>query len=197
MTNINKIITEAINNQLLFNTLKTYGTNLANYANRLTNINKGGGNAPEIMFFLNELKNFALNLSNAIARCVNKNNLNEAYYGNTFGIGMSDVPLINNAYLGFMRGVKDDMFSNFRRNNGKNDKYANNFNSSNGSSINIPNNAKLSVLLTQYYPLIHQKYMKLDRKYQGAISNMNPPLPKYIINEVENVIRVVNQAQRI
>ena len=194
MVSLHKIITEAINNQVLFSDLRIHASNLERFNQNMRNSNTN--NNTEISQFLNELYTFTLELTNALKRCINKNNLNEANYS---GYGFANAPVYSDLYYSMARGFNNDVMGDIKnkwdRIRGKGHYATNNGNRYNGKNTNLPKNQTLQTLLTQYYPLIHQKYIKLNNKYGNAIQNMNPPNPKYIINEIESVISTINKAQ--
>lgn len=196
MDRIRQIIREAVNNQVLFSDLNILANQLEREGNGLR---QSRNNTAEISQFFGELYKFTAALVNAIRRCVRKQSLNEI----SSGWGFEDSPTLSNMYYsmkqGFNQDLLGDMASNFRqiKNNftsrGRNS-YRQNGNGG-GGATNIPNNEKLQILLTQYYPLIHQKYTNLNRKYNNAIVNMNPAYPKNIIQYTEDVIQTINNAQ--
>lgn len=196
MDRIRQIIREAVNNQVLFSDLNILANQLEREGNGLR---QSRNNTAEISQFFGELYKFTAALVNAIRRCVRKQNLNEI----SSGWGFEGSPTLSNMYYsmkqGFNQDLLGDMVGNFRQ-------IKNNFTGRGGSSYqqsgngggrptNIPNNEKLQILLTQYYPLIHQKYISLNRKYNNAIVNMNPAYPKNIIQYTEDVIQTINNAQ--
>ena len=196
MDRIRQIIREAVNNQVLFSDLNILANQLEREGNGLR---QSRNNTAEISQFFGELYKFTAALVNAIRRCVRKQNLNEI----SSGWGFEGSPTLSNMYYsmkqGFNQDLLGDMVGNFRQ-------IKNNFTGRGGNSYqqsgngvgrptNIPNNEKLQILLTQYYPLIHQKYVNLNRKYNNAIVNMNPAYPKNIIQYTEDVIQTINNAQ--
>lgn len=196
MDRIRQIIREAVNNQVLFSDLNILANQLEREGNGLR---QSRNNTAEISQFFGELYKFTAALVNAIRRCVRKQNLNEI----SSGWGFEGSPTLSNMYYsmkqGFNQDLLGDMVGNFRQ-------IKNNFTGRSGNSYqqngngggrptNIPNNEKLQILLTQYYPLIHQKYVNLNRKYNNAIVNMNPAYPKNIIQYTEDVIQTINNAQ--
>lgn len=196
MDRIRQIIREAVNNQVLFSDLNILANQLEREGNGLR---QSRNNTAEISQFFGELYKFTAALVNAIRRCIRKQNLNEI----SSGWGFEGSPTLSNMYYsmkqGFNQDLLGDMVGNFRQ-------IKNNFTGRGGSSYqqngngggrptNIPNNEKLQILLTQYYPLIHQKYVNLNRKYNNAIVNMNPAYPKNIIQYTEDVIQTINNAQ--
>ena len=196
MDRIRQIIREAVNNQVLFSDLNILANQLEREGNGLR---QSRNNTAEISQFFGELYKFTAALVNAIRRCVRKQNLNEI----SGGWGFEGSPTLSNMYYsmkqGFNQDLLGDMVGNFRqiKNNftGRGGNSYQQSGNSGGRSTNIPNNEKLQILLTQYYPLIHQKYVNLNRKYNNAIVNMNPAYPKNIIQYTEDVIQTINNAQ--
>lgn len=196
MDRIRQIIREAVNNQVLFSDLNILANQLEREGNGLR---QNRNNAAEISQFFVELYKFTAALVNAIRRCVRKQNLNEM----NGGWGFEGSPTLSNMYYsmkqGFNQDLLGDIFGNFRqiKNNftGRGGSSYQQSGNSSGRPTNIPNNEKLQILLTQYYPIIHQKYINLNRKYNNAIANMNPAYPKNIIQYTEDVIQTINNAQ--
>lgn len=196
MDRIRQIIREAVNNQVLFSDLNILANQLEREGNGLR---QSRNNTAEISQFFGELYKFTAALVNAIRRCVRKQNLNEI----SSGWGFEGSPTLSNMYYsmkqGFNQDLLGDMVGNFRqiKNNftGRGGNSYQQSGNSGGRPTNIPNNEKLQILLTQYYPLIHQKYVNLNRKYNNAIVNMNPAYPKNIIQYTEDVIQTINNAQ--
>lgn len=190
MNKLDKIITEAINNNVLFRELNAHGANLQGYNARLKQLSgRGNTNSPEISTFISELYNFTTAIIAAIKRCVAKQSLNE-----TNGWGLKDLPILTQPYrdfvYGFNRGNLENIVQKIRGGIiGDDDMQQRN----SGRGINTPQNAKLEVLLTQYYPPIHQKYVKLNSKYNYALDNMHPI--KYMIQEFEGIITKIRNAQ--
>lgn len=193
MANLHRIITEVINNQVLFSDLSIHASNLERFNQNMRRSNTN--NNPEISQFLSELYTFTLELVNALKRCVNKKSLNEANYG---GFGFANAPVYSDLYYSMVNGFNNDVMGNIRN---KWDRIKGNGNGVtsgsryNGRGTKLPKNQTLQTLLTQYYPLVQQKYVKLNRKYGNAVENMNPPSPKFIIGEIEAVITTINNAQ--
>lgn len=188
---IDKIITETINNTVVFAELKNHQANLTQYMAKLKlslNVNQNIG---EIVQFYNELVQFTSSLINALNRCISSNNLNEA---NSSG-WLSNVPSLNNAFNSMVRGFNHNLLTNTINSvsSAKNTLNKNQIQRSSGYNQNRTpkSNTKLQVILTQYFPLIQQKYTKLNIKYNNALENANPPMAKYILNEVEQIIYTI------
>ena len=188
---INRIITEAINNTIVFNQLSKHVTDLQWYTKQLKSNNNASQFNGEIIQFNNELILFVESLINAINRCIQAQSLNESSEG-----WLSNTPSLNKLYNAIVNGYNvnriNDIISAYNRIRGA--QYGG---SRNSYKVNNQpkNNEKLQVILTQYFPLIQQKYIKLNTKYNNALGNMNPPTAKYILDEVEEVIYTIKNAQ--
>ena len=195
MRNIDRIITEAINQNVLFPSLKGHSNVLKSYNTKLQALCNNQSNTVEINTFLRELYNFTYQLAMALDRCVTAQNLNESFDSTMSNLGLPTVPIVTRPFQAFGRAFKNtDLMQSVRnmrdRWNGKD--YQQGQMQRNGQII-IPQNAKLEVLLTQYYPLIQQKYMKLDRKYNGAVKNMTPI--QYMFDEFEQIIAEIRNTR--
>lgn len=190
MINLRKIIKEAIDNQILFGDLNFHMTRLHRFNEGLKRPN--AKNNQEIGQFLNELYIFTEEVIKALNRCISKKSLNEGYNN-----GFEDVPLYSDIYNSIARGLNKDVLGDVKNTwdviRGK-QSVSQNGNQRYGN-VNIPKNQTLQVLLSQYYPPLEQKYIKLNKKYNNAVENMNPPNPKYIIKEINEIINTINKAQ--
>lgn len=214
MVDIDKIITEVINNNVnnnIFTTLQAHinpsgNNNLLTWMNYLKNAFMSNSNSQEINTFLMELYNFTNMLVQAIQRCVARQSLNEAFYGSYGGFdlgqyGMKTPSIIGQTANAFINGFNGpslvdriqrlrDKFSSRQSNTPQQQGRGQ------GSSFVPPKNTKLQVILTQYFPLVQRKYNELNRKYNNAVANLNPSSPQYIIGEVNQIISELGNAQR-
>ncbi len=212
MVNVDKIITEVINNSVISKNLLMYSSRFEQYFIYLKRIVNNRNNPQDVNVFLNELYNFTESLIYALNRCASKGNLNEAF-GSYGGWGISDLPILTGPYNAFMNGFRNDyigndirtIIANNRRSNnnvnnnnvGNNNVNPNNNQQQGGQTnnpINTPTNTKLSILLSQYYPKIRRKYIALNRKYNNGLEKIYTRTPTYIIEDVDKLLQDLRNA---
>ena len=180
--NIDKIITESINEhilikentqQILFAQLEYCANELRRYWNGIKQRNVSSiTDRTTRSFIIHEFYHFAIALEKAIRRCVSSRNINEYFSLSQLGPQDADLGIFNGVFDAFKRGYYGtyNFLTGGRRygNRGIGSRY------SNTRNINVNYNEKLIYLLSNTYPQIKNKYQRLNNS--NAISSVVPEI---------------------
>ncbi len=185
--NIERIITEAINKQLLIkeNTLQTQFAQLEYCANELNRYRKSirNKNLSSIQnkniynFITHEFYKFSKTLEFSIRKCVKSMNINEI---SMYQLGLPNLNLFN----GVGYAMRNGYWSTYNFLNGlRGGDTINRKQTTNMNQINVNENAKLLDLLYNTYPQIKNKYKILNKNYE---------ISKLVV-EIDNSINLIDK----
>lgn len=210
MRNINRIITEVINNTVVFTELNDELTDLEYYYEALK---KEQATSQDIAVFYKSLIVFVGQLIAAMTRCIQAKSLNEGLTNNN--------PSLTNLYNSMMSGLNSDIlgdiYHNYRQfkrtygnngaSNGNGGSYGGGQGTTNGGGQGATNtntntnggnsqgNVKtLYALLTEDYPKMSQTFFALNRRYNNYfMTSFNSA--RNIMDIIENIIEIMQKAQ--
>lgn len=171
---ISQIIKEEIDNAVIFEKLKQSHDKLLPLYERVRRTDTSASAKP-ISDFFQKLLEFTFALIQALERCYNKKNLNEGLGYNR--LGFQDVPALSNLYHAMKRGWQNGGIK-FNRT-----AYVN----PNTNNYQSTQNIRLKDLIYQHYIDILNLYQRVNKKYNGYLDNLNPPLPRYIFQQVDYI----------
>lgn len=193
---ISYIITEEIDNAVMFAQLEDASKSLKNLYPNVLELKRNQGDAKEIHQFFVALQQFTLSLIHALDRCCRDRNINEAFGVNMYSgnYGLQNVPALSNLWNAMKQGWRDAgaIFGNnpygWRR-RGKGEQEANR-----GEEETAPD-YKLKELIYQHYISLCNEYDKVNKKYDGYLDKLNPPIPKYVSQQVQVIKAAIEKAQ--
>lgn len=190
--NINKIINEEIDKTVLFSQLEKSKDELQKLYPKIVELQKIDTNIKPIHNFFLHLQQFTLALIQALERCCKHKTLNEAFGISTYGrnYGLEDVPALSNFVNALKRGWREggELFSRNRYQGSWGQHY------NQGYNQQVPE-IKLKELLSQHYIELCNEYDRINKKYDGYLSNLNPPIPQYVSQQVQTIKVEIEKAQ--
>ena len=200
--NLNRIITEEINNVILENTqfqfqqLERCYYDLRNCRDgiRRTDL-KSTGNKQLVDFVGHEFYNFLVAVEAALLRCVQRNSINEslADYGIELPPELNNISRTAQEYYYWFNNT----FGNNRYGGAGNKYNANTVNNqyTDSQPIQTNTNQKLLDLLYNVWPQMQQKFLTLDSYFK--IGNVCQPAlnAKQTIEDIISIVKTINNAQ--
>jgi hypothetical protein len=197
--NLNKIITEEINNVILENTQFQfqqleqcyYDLRACRDGIRQTDL-KSTGNKQLINFVGHEFYNFIVAVEAALLRCIQSNSINEslADYGINLPPELSNIGRTASEYYYWMNNM---LGRNGYVGKGGNQMPKNEYTDS--QPIQTNTNQKLLDLLYNVWPQMQQKFLTLDSYFK--IGNVCQPAlnAKQTIEDIISIVKTINNAQ--